>query len=457
MTFLHKAGCLALAALVAGCAERELLLPGTRQALRSAVISPAASGEPGTGAAETAPVPVSQAVPAAGPKPVAIGLPAAQAKADWPQRGGNALHRAGHAALAATPAPLWRARVGQGNGRKHRISADPVVLGGRIFTLDSRALVTATGRDGGTAWQTDLTPASDRADDASGGGLAAGEGMVFATTGFGDLVALDATSGAVVWRQRFDSPVGGAPTVADGRVYVVARDASAWAVSARDGRVLWQIPGTPTISGVMGGAAPAVDARQVIFPFSSGQLIAVARDSGTGLWNTQLAGQRPGRAYAAFSDLTGDPVIADGTVYAGTAGGRLAAVDADTGLMRWSVPDGALGPVVVAGGAVFFVNDEDQLMRIDARTGAEVWRIDMPYFTKAKPKRRRDIIAHYGPVLAGGRLVVASGDGLLRFFDPVSGALTATVALADGATAAPVVAGGVLYVVDQGGTLEAFR
>jgi hypothetical protein len=45
----------------------------------------------------------------------------------------------------------------------------------------------------------------------------------------------------------------------------------------------------------------------------------------------------------------------------------------------------------------------------------------------------------------------------LRFFDPASGALTATVALADGAAAAPVVAGGVLYVVDQGGTLEAFR
>ncbi|PKP72507.1 MAG: quinoprotein, partial [Alphaproteobacteria bacterium HGW-Alphaproteobacteria-6] len=297
----------------------------------------------------------------------------------------------------------------------------------------------------------------ERGDEVSGGGLAAGEGMVLATTGYGELVALDAASGAVLWRQRFDAPVGGAPAVADGRVYVVARDASAWAVSARDGRVLWQLPGTPAATGVMGGAAPAVDARQVIFPFPSGQLIAVARDSGTGLWNTQVAGQRPGRAYAAYSDLTGDPVIAEGVVYAGTAAGRLAAIDADTGLMRWSVPDGAMGPVVVAGGAVFHVNDEDQLMRVDASSGAEVWRIDMPYFKNARPKRRRDIIAHYGPVLAGGRLVLASSDGLLRFFDPASGALTATLPLADGAAAAPVVAGGVLYVVDQGGTLEAFR
>lgn len=452
MRFFRNAACLALAALAAGCAEREVILKGTRQTPRSAVISPEATSE-----AATAPVPVAQAVPAAGPKPAPIRLPAPQGNADWPQRGGNALHRAAHAALSPAPAALWRARVGQGDGRKHRVSADPVVSGGRIFTLDSRALVVATGRGGETLWQTDLTPAGERADDASGGGLAAGEGMVFATTGFGELVALDAASGALAWRQRFDAPVGGAPAVADGRVYVVARDASAWAVSARDGRVLWQIPGTPTISGVIGGSAPAVDARQVIFPFTSGQMIAVARDSGAGLWNTQVAGQRPGRAYAAFSDLTGDPVIADGTVYAGTMAGRLVAIDADTGLLRWSAADGATGPVVVAGGAVFFVNDEDQLMRVDAQSGAEVWRIDMPYFRTARPKRRRDIVAHYGPVLAGGRLVLASSDRLLRFFDPVSGALAATVPMAAGAAAAPAVAGGVLYVLDQGGTLEAFR
>ena len=33
------------------------------------------------------------------------------------------------------------------------------------------------------------------------------------------------------------------------------------------------------------------------------------------------------------------------------------------------------------------------------------------------------IYAHYGPVLAGGRLVVASSDGVLRFFSPTDGAL----------------------------------
>lgn len=430
-------------ALISGCGEGEVILDGPRQDVRDAVI--------GAGPGEAVPLSPTEG------RSVPVSLGAARSNADWPQRGGNAAHRAGNVALGAALAPVWSARIGQGDTRKNRITADPVIAGGRIFTLDSRALVAATGTNGATLWQADLTPSADRADDASGGGLAVGEGLVFATTGFGELVALNPANGAVVWRQRFDAAVGGAPAVADGRVYVVARDASAWAVRARDGKVEWTLPGTPTASGVMGVSAPAVDARQVIFPFSSGQMSAVDKADGTGLWSTYVAGKRRGRAYASISDLTGDPVIADGAVYAGTSAGRLAAVNADTGQTIWSVRDGALSPVAVAGGAVFLVDDEDQLLRLDAATGQEVWRIDMPYFTKEKDKRRRNIYVHYGPIIAGGRLVLASSDGLIRSFDPQSGALISTVELPGGAASAPVVAGGTLYVVTKDGALRAFR
>lgn len=435
-------GALAALAIIAGCTERELVLDGLRQDPRSAVI-----GE------EPAP-------DALAPNPVVsspISLPGAQANADWTARAGNAAHHPGHVALRGPLAPLWAAPIGAGDSRKNRISADPIVAAGRIFTLDANATVTATGTNGATLWQADLTPSADRVGDASGGGLAFGEGRIFATTGFGELVALDPASGAVAWRQRFDAAVGGAPAVSDGRVYVVARDASAWAVRASDGKVEWTLPGTPSNAGVMGVSAPAVDARQVIFPFSSGQMVAVAKDSGTGLWGAHVAGQRRGRAYAAFSDLTGDPVIAGGIVYAGSSAGRLAAVNADTGQTQWTAPDGALSPVAVAGGSVFMVNDEDQLVRLGASSGEEIWRVDMPYFTRDKQRRRRDIVAHFGPVLAGGRLVIASSDGLVRTFDPASGALVSTVDLPGGAASAPAVAGGVLYVVTRDGKLRAFR
>lgn len=438
MKISQGVGTLAVLALVVGCTKGEVILPGERLDVRTAAMGE----DPATAIA-------AQAEP--------IALPAAVANADWAQRGGNALHRSGNLALSSAPAQIWTASIGSGDSRKNRITASPVVAGGRIFTLDAEARVTATGTNGATLWQTDLTPAADRSGDASGGGLAAGEGLVFAATGFGELVALDPASGGVVWRQKVEAAIGGAPAVSDGKVFIVARDDAAWAVRAADGKVEWILPGTPSGAGVAGVSAPAVDQRQVVYPFSSGQMIAVAKDSGTGLWQAHVAGKRRGRAYATVSDLTGDPVIADGIVYAGTSAGRFVAINADTGQPVWSAPDGALSAVSVAGGSVFLVNDEDQLMRMNAATGEEIWRVDLPYFTKDKEKRRKAIHAHYGPVLAGGRLVLVSSDGLIRSFDPASGALVGTVDLPGGAASGPAIAGGVLYVVTKDGKLRAFR
>jgi outer membrane protein assembly factor BamB len=75
-----------------------------------------------------------------------------------------------------------------------------------------------------------------------------------------------------------------------------------------------------------------------------------------------------------------------------------------------------------------------------------------------RPQRRRDAaFANHGPVLAGGRLIVASSDGFLRSFDPASGDLVSQTEIRGGATTRPVVANGTLYVVSTNGVLHAYR
>ncbi|MBS0564695.1 MAG: PQQ-like beta-propeller repeat protein [Proteobacteria bacterium] len=437
-------GFLALGGLLVACGPKEEHLPGER--LNPRDVATGVTPDPDAGAM------------GAGVTPVPVSLPAQRAAADWPQTGGNPAHLQGNAAFSGALSPLWSVNIGQPDSRKDRITADPVVAGGRVFTLDATDGVTATGTNGGRLWRVDLTPASDRPGDGSGGGLAVGEGRLFVTTGYGELVALDPASGAVAWRQSFDVAVGGAPTVADGKVFVVARDGSAWAVDARTGRVAWTQPGAPSPVGVAGASSPAVSGDMVLFPFSSGQITAAKIADGTPVWQAYVAGARVGRAYAGFSDLTGDPVISGGTVYAGSSAGRVTAIDMADGSTRWTARDGAMGPVVVAGNSLFLVNDENQLLRLDAATGAVTWRIDLPYFQNdKKDTKRKAIFAPFGPVLAGGRLIVASSDGLVRAFDPASGRLTGTGQLRAGAASAPVVAGGTLYVVTENGQLAAFR
>ncbi|WP_410216985.1 PQQ-binding-like beta-propeller repeat protein [Paracoccus sp. (in: a-proteobacteria)] len=425
---------------LAACGDREVILPGER-------LDPLAVTSPDGPAVEGL----------AGVSSTTLSLTAPVPNAEWTQRAGNPAHAPGHVALGSLSGRIWSAPIGQSETRGHRITADPVVAAGRIFTQDSRARVTATGLNGGRAWSTDITPPLENPDSASGGGLAYEGGRVFATTGFGELVALDAVSGAVLWRQRVDAPISGGPAVQDGVVYVAARNSVGWAVRASDGRVLWQTSGTPSNSGVMGASVPAVQGGTVMFPFSSGQMLAVDRESGLTNWASQIAGTRPGRSIAVIRDVTGDPVISGSRVYAGTSSGRIEAVDMETGLQDWMARDGANGPVVVAGGSVFAVNDQAELVRLDAATGGVIWRQAMPYYTTDRVRRQSGIHAHYGPVLAGGRLHVASSDGMLRSFDPASGALVGQVQIPGGAASAPVVAGQTLYVVARNGQLHAFR
>lgn len=438
---------LALCALLAGC-EKEVILPGERFDTRT---------------------PLSASIPTSeNPSPTdpagnrenfsrPISLPPQTANAEWTQRGGTASHLAPHGALSAAPAMAWSAKIGAGNSRRNRISAAPVVGGGRIFTIDATSRLQATSTGGQALWSVDLAPPKDRAANISGGGLSYGGGRIYATTGYGELIALDPASGGVIWRQELGAPATGAPTVDGDLVYVVGRDSSAWAVETRDGRVRWQVPGSPAVTGMIGGAAPAVSGSSVLFPFASGEVLAAMREGGVELWRKSVAGNRLGRAYTIVGDVTGDPVVAGGVTYVGTAAGKTDAFSTTSGEQIWSADEGALGPVVVAGGSVFLISDEARLVRLDAGTGETIWAADMPYFTKDAPKRHKAIYAHYGPVLAGGRLAVASSDGVLRFFSPVNGALVGSVELPGGAAAQPALAGGTLYVVSGNGQLHAFR
>jgi outer membrane protein assembly factor BamB len=434
--------------LVAACAPKEVILPGERFDVRAPLEdSIAYEGKPApvdtTGKVTNLSVPIS--------------LPAPQANGDWTHRGGNARHRPPHGVLSAQPVRVFSVKIGEGNSRRNRISAAPVIAGGKVFTLDASAQLAATSTGGQALWATDLTPVTDRASEVSGGGLAYGAGKVFAATGYGELVAVDPASGAVVWRQRLESPVTGAPAVEGTTVYVVGRDSSGWAVDTETGRVLWTIAGTPGSSGMIGSAAPAITDRAVLLPSVAGEVVAALKGTGIRIWGTAVAGERRGRAYGSISDITGDPVVTGDVTYVGNASGRTIAMSSSSGEQIWSATEGALGPVLAVGGSLFLVNDEARLVRLDAATGKVIWSVEMPYFVDAKVKRHKAITAHYGPVLAGGRIVVASGDGLLRLFNPSDGTMVATAPIPGGAASPPALAGGILYVVGGNGQLHAFR
>ncbi len=419
-------------AVLLGCGETDVILPGERFDIRPQQNI------------------VNQALP--------ISLPGQVANASWTHRNGNASHQLTHPALSGTPRQVFATSIGEGDSRRARITADPVVSNGVIYTLDARANVTATATSGTRLWSVNLTPGSDGARDASGGGVVIAAGRVFVTTGFGEVVMLDAATGGEVWTQDLDAPGVSAPTVFGDLAYIVGRDGTGWALEVDSGRIRWQLSATPALGVFGGGAGVAVDSGIAVFPFPSGEVVATFPEGGLRRWSTVVSGARTGSAAATISDIAGDPVIKGNDVYVGNFAGQIVKLDVSNGDRIWTAQEGAVSPVWPVGNAVFAVNDLNELVRLNDSDGTPVWKVQLPGLLEAGTfGSSNEVVAHYGPVLAGGRLIVASSDGVIRQFDPVSGALVGAIPLEGGAASNPVVAGQTLYVVSKTGQLHAFR
>ena len=427
--------------VLSACEEREPVLQGerlgTREVLRT--VDP------------DAPEPANSARPAA--------IPAATTNASWAQSPVSPFARVGNAALRRAPQLAFAVNIGEGDGRRTRLNVDPVVGGGRVYVMDAGHVVSAVSPSGQILWRKDMIPVRDSAEQAQGGGLAFDAGRLYVTSGFGRVTALDAATGAEIWVQRLGNAATGAPTVAGGLVYLTSGDELGWALEADTGRIRWDSTGLGDVNNVAGAPAPAVSDDLVIFAYGSGGVQALFRQGGLRRWTATGGGTRPGSAVASITDIPGGPVIHGDRVFVGNHSGRVAGFALGSGERLWTAGMGALGPVWPTADSVYLVSDLNRLVRLDAATGEQVWSVDLPgYEPVRKPQKRRDsAFAHYGPVMAGGRLVAASSDGLLRSFDPVNGALLSAVPIPGGATTAPAIAGGTLYVLSRNGQLLGYR
>ena len=429
--------------MLASCEEAQVVLPGEREPV-GAILSTFDPEKAGVALST-----VNQSLP--------IQLPPQETNASAAQFFGSPSFRTAHPTLAQGLTQIWSTNIGEGDGKKQRIIADPVVGGGRIFTLDAGTRVTAVSESGAIVWTADVNPGLDKSDESTGGGLALDGDTLYVSTGFGALTALDAATGAPRWEQKLQSAGAGRPLVLGDLVYLTAGDQVGWALEKDSGRIAWQTTSAETVVNILGSPSPVQAGGLVVFAFGTGELKAVFSQGGLPRWDASVLGQREGRALSNFDDVTGTPVVVDGVLYAGSQAGRTIAVNANSGNRIWTAREGAISPVLPVGGSVFLVTDRNELVRLDASDGSRIWGQRLPNFVSNRPRRAAEVYAHHGPILAGGRLLVASGDGVLRSFALEDGSFIGSVDIPNGATTRPVVAGGTLYVVGRKGQLHAFR
>ena len=421
---------------ISGCSEPEMLLPGERIAVTQQIGI----------------LPVNQQALAEG-----AGLPTALTTLTASHAGLNAGHAGGHLALELPLKERWAEEIGTG-GDEFVELAVPVVGDGHVFAVSASGDVSAREIETGKlSWRVSIEEFDDDVIPGIAGGLALSGSTVFVHGGGHNLAALSVEDGSILWSQRFQLPIRGGPTVFAKRALAVTDiDANLFMLRMDNGSVLWDRAGLPSGTIVYGAPSPAIYDNQLAVAAHGGELSLLDADNGDGLWSDSLATFNPLTPLQGLGDIRAHPVHDGGLVFAVSQSGRTAAYSVRSGLLIWDLPIGGIEMPWVAGDTVFMVTLDGRLYAIRRNDGAIRWVAELPGALPIGSVAAENIPRYVGPVVAAGTVIVVSENGNILLFNSDTGALEDDANVGGRVVTAPQLAAGMIFILDNSGTLTAF-
>lgn len=301
----------------------------------------------------------------------------------------------------------WRRDVSRANESAGSIGPGLGLSGDTLFVATGLSeLLALNAADGTIRWRVDL-PAPAR------GAPTIAEGRVFVPTVASQLVCMAVEDGRRIWTHRATAtvtiPFGLPAPAVEGEVVVCGfPSGELFAMRATDGRVLWSeslaAAGGGSLSDIAGvRASPAIAGGRVIAIGVGGLTICVDMRSGRRLWEQETGGTE-----AAW--IAGDWVFLTNDV------GQVAAIGRDSGQVRWATslrppargsrPQDRIGlsSPVLAGGRLLVGTSAEELVAIDPATGTVAGRTSLPGALTLQP------------IVAGNLVVAATDDATLVAF-----------------------------------------
>ena len=229
----------------------------------------------------------------------------------------------------------------------------------------------------------------------------------------------------------------------------------AWALSPAWNTVIGQ-GSTPSARLV---AAPVVAQGRVYTIDTTATVRAFDAATGQGIWSTQFGAEQGNRA----SLYGGGVAFENGRVYATNGLGYVAALDASNGSVVWQVqPGGPLrGAPTVAAGAVYVTSQDNQIYSLDSATGETNW-------SNPAALEIAGVFGAAAPAFAQGTVVAGFSSGELNAYRYENGRLvwqdalqrttvTTSVSSLTDIDAEPVIDGGQVFALGQGGRMVALE
>lgn len=358
------------------------------------------------------------------------------------------------------PKVQWRESVGDGVG--HYFSRLKPALGYDMLFAASRhgEIGAYDPASGDTIWSTDFAQFRDEGylsgvsklwssgESAKiSGGLALAYERVFFGTENGDVFALDAKTGEVVWHITVPGEVLAAPAIDSNVVVVNTGSGLMYGLDANDGKQLWNYESEVPPLSLRGIASPTVSNGGAIVGTASGKLAVAIVNTGQVVWEQTIAAPSGATELERIADIDSRVLVLGGLIYTISYDGTLAAVEMRSGRVVWKREYGSYRRISIDGNSLFVTDSKSVVYALDRRNGVELW--------SQNNLRHRNLTAA-APV--SSYIVVGDKFGFLHWLSQSTGEIVARLDVGgddidEGIYVAPLVEGRVLYTQTRDGDL----
>jgi outer membrane protein assembly factor BamB len=188
------------------------------------------------------------------------------------------------------------------------------------------------------------------------------------------------------WKFKTNGKIFSSPAVSNGVAYIGSEDNSLYAINIKTGKLLWEF-----CTGGAVHSSPSVNNNKVCFGSYDGYYYALDARTGKLLWKFKTGGEKkvgakglwtmqPKEDYMddLYDFFLSSPIFSPNgsTLYFGSSDGKLYAVNALTGKLKWHFKTGGLIHTTPAlyNGKLYFGSWDTCFYAVDATTGKLAWK-----------------------------------------------------------------------------------
>ena len=248
------------------------------------------------------------------------------------------------------------------------------------------------------------------------GGVGSDGQLVAVGTAKGEVLVFDAETADLLWRSRLSTEILAAPAIGEGLVVVRTGDSRIAGLDAKDGNRRWVFQRTAPTLNLRTNVGVLLGQKVVVAGLPGGKLVAINNQTGAAIWDVTVALPKGATELERVADLASTPVVRGRDICAAAFQGRVACFDIATGNMKWARDISSSAGIDMDDKRVYVSDDKGNVHAFSRESGASIWKQDKLFMRRLSR-----------PIALGKHVAVGDFEGIVHLLDAETGTFAARI------------------------------